>query len=536
MRLPCSLFAVALAACAGQARILRGNVITFDPRRPRAEALAIRDGRIAAVGTLAEVESAVGGATVVDLSGLTILPGLGDAHGHLLSLGRKLSELDLSAIPSYPALVEAVAKAAKALPRGAWVLGRGWDQTRWPGGEFPTHGALSQAVPEHPVFLKRVDGHAALVNARALEGAGLSAKSANPQGGRILRGEGGAPSGVLIDKAMDLVRLPAPSPEEQRAFLGAAVRRCAELGLTQVHDMGMEPATLAALLDLEARGELPIRVVVYLWAGDEKELDKVLATPPHEGPRVTIRGVKIILDGAMGSRGAALLEPYADEPASRGLLLWTEDSFRRGLKRIAARGLQPAVHAIGDRAVALVLEEYARWPKTGLPPRVEHLQLLPPQGRRLLAQARLIASMQPTHATSDMRWVAARLGAERATRAYAWQSVHAAGTPIAFGSDFPVEDPNPLLGLYAAVTRQDPSGAPESGWQPAERLDRALALRAFTEGVASAAGLEKLGRIAEGAPADLSVFDRDLLSAPARELLQARAVRTFVAGKEVFAR
>lgn len=533
-----------LISCTPPARILVGNVVTLDPARPRAEALAIADGRIVSVGDLARVRLDLGAreAEVLRLEGQTILPGLGDAHGHLWSLGRFLAELDLSPARSYEELVRLAVERARRLPTGAWLVGRGWDQTRWPGGEFPHHGALSRAIPDRPVLLKRVDGHAALVNAAAMARSGIGRNLGDPPGGRILRDAGGEPTGVLVDAAIDLVPLPAPSADQAREAVRAAARLCAAAGLTQVHDMGVEALDLGALRELEARGELPLRVVAYVSAGDERGVAAVQApeasrTPAAPGWRLLVRGVKLILDGAMGSRGAALLEPYADEPQNRGLLLWPEDAFRRAIERLAARGLQPAVHAIGDRAVRLLLETYQTWPSPSLPPRAEHLQLLPPEGERLLRQTRLVASMQPTHATSDKRWVEARLGAERVRRAYAWRSVLAAGVPLAFGSDFPVEGVNPLLGVYAAETRQDREGHPAGGWLPEERLSREEALRAFTEGVAAAAGLAgELGRIAVGALADLTIFDRDVTRVPAADLLLLRATRTFVGGEEAFAR
>jgi hypothetical protein len=530
------LLAVGLLACAPRTRILVGNVVTLDPARPRAKAVAIRDGRIIAVGSVAEVRAAAGpGAATVDLSAATVLPGLSDAHGHLLSLGRKIHELDVSGASSYDDLVRRAQDRARSLSPGAWLLGRGWDETRW-GGELPTHEALSRAIPDRPVYLRRVDGHAALANARALALAGIGPATPDPEGGRILRGPGGVPTGILVDRAMDLVQPPPHTDAEVRQLLRDAAIRCAAAGLTQVHDMGVEPRTLAALRELEASGDLPIRVVVYQWVPEEKALEGVVPPDPTPGGdwRVLVRGVKIILDGAMGSRGAALLDPYADAPEGRGLLLWTEDALRRAVRRLARLRLQPAVHAIGDRAARIAFGAFSGWPDELLPPRIEHVQLLPPEGERLLARRRVVASMQPTHATSDMRWAEARLGRERLLRAYAWRRVLASGATLAFGSDFPVEEVNPLLGVYAAETRQDLQGQPAGGWLAGERLTREEALRAFTEGAAAAAGLRpELGRIAVGARADLSVFDRDVSRVPAADLLRARVLRTFVGGEEV---
>jgi predicted amidohydrolase YtcJ len=537
------LCAVMLTSCTPPARILVGNVVTLDPVRPRAEALAILGGRIVSIGSLVEVRRDLGArkAEILRLEGQTIMAGLGDAHGHLWSLGRFLTELDLSRARSYEELVRLSAERARKLPAGTWLVGRGWDQTRWPQGEFPHHGALSRAIPDRPVLLKRVDGHAALVNAFALAQAGIDRNRPDPPGGRILRDASGEPTGVLVDAALDLMPLPPSHADEVREAVRVAARTCAAAGLTQVHDMGVDATVLAALRELEARRELPLRVVVYLSARDEREVEalqipQALRGPLAAGGRLLVRGVKLLLDGAMGSRGAALLEPYADEPQNRGLLLWPEDAFRRAIALVASRGLQPAVHAIGDRAVRLLLDAYREWPTILLPPRAEHLQLLPPEGGRLLRKTRFVASMQPTHATSDSRWVEARLGPDRARRAYAWRSVLSAGVPLAFGSDFPVEEVNPLWGVYAAETRQDRQGRPAGGWNHEERIGREEALRAFTLGVAVAAGLAPdLGQMAVGALADLSVFDRDPTRVPAPDLLRVRATRTFVGGEEALA-
>lgn len=551
-----ALFCLGFAAlglasgCAAPVTLLRGQVVTLDPARPRAQALAVRGGRVVAVGSLAEVRAAVHGLPVreVDHGDATILPGLGDAHGHVASLGRKLASLDLGGVRSEAELVAKVAEHARGRAAGEWIYGRGWDQTRWPGGEFPTNAALSAAVAQ-PVVLGRVDGHASLVSAAALRAAGLSARTADPPGGRILRDGRGEPTGVLIDNAMALVRPPPLSRAERLAHLRSAVAYLAGLGFTQVHDLGTEPETLALLRELAAQGELPLRIVVYRWAGDERELVAALATPPEPslrpGWRVLVRGIKLVADGAMGSRGAALLAPYADEPAGRGQLLWSEEALHGAIARIDARGYQPAVHAIGDRAVAAVLSAFQSLPRRSLPPRLEHLQLLPENGLLLVStlvhkamssektkkvdSGGLIASMQPSHLASDQRWVVQRLGVERAARAYRWRAALDAGAVLAFGSDFPVEEPDPRHGLHAAVTRgaRDGTPAPFGSHEPLSALE---ALTAFTSGVAAAAGLPRVGRIAVGSVADFSVFDTDLSRASPTALLRAKAICTYIDG------
>jgi hypothetical protein len=536
----------AVAACAtAPVRVLRANVITLAPDAPRATALAVSNGLVLAVGSVAEVRLAArrSGRTVIeeDLEGTTIVPGLGDAHGHLASLGDRLHAVPLEGASSFDEVVARVAAAARERPHGEWIFGRGWDQTRWPTREFPTHHALSRAVPNHPVVLRRVDGHASLVNARALAIAGISRNTPEVDGGRILRDASGAPTGVLVDRAASLVRPPKLSREQRLARLRVALRRCAEVGLTMVHDLGLDEHTLALLRALEVRRELPLRVVGYRFAGNEAELRAALAAEldpePDMGWRVLVRGVKLMADGAMGSRGAALLEPYADEPTRRGHLLWPRDALRDAIVRIARAGLQPAVHAIGDDAVREVLATFASLPRGALPPRIEHLQLLPPEGaatlRALSRGAGIVASMQPTHLASDMRWVLARLGATRAARAYAWRTASDAGALLAFGSDFPVEDPSPLLGIHAAATRGDVDGR-SAKFGAIEAISREVALRAFTEGVARSAGLRRHGWIIRGAPADLTVLDRDVLAVDPKGLLATRVLRTYVGGEEVF--
>lgn len=534
-------------------RILRGEVRTLEDAGGssaggRAEAIAFVDGRIVAVGSLAQVRGtarALRRGVVEESFQGTLVPGLTDAHGHLASLGRKLVELDVSGVPDFAALVERVRVHAAQLPRGTWLRGRGWDQTRWPGAQFPHHAALSSAVPHHPVLLRRVDGHAALVNASALRLSGIDGRTRAPSGGRILRDGAGAPTGVLIDNAMDLVRPPPYTRVELRSHLRAAVRACLAVGLTSVHDMGTEPEVLRVLRQMARAGELPMRVVAYLWAGDRAQLDVALrervdAAPPTDFA-LAVRGVKLIADGAMGSRGAAFHAPYDDEPSQRGLLLWSPEALERAVLDIARAGFQPAVHAIGDRAISHVLRAFRALPAGPAPPRVEHLQVLPAGGRaelRTLARKGVVASMQPTHLASDQRWVVARVGAARAERAYAWRTALESGAILAFGSDFPVESPDPRPGVHAAVTRGDLQGrratfgAATAG--PGQTLDRLSALRAFTSGPARAAALSQLGRLVAGAGADFTVLGADPLTVAEERLPTLPVLRVYVRGVSVY--
>jgi predicted amidohydrolase YtcJ len=525
--------------------ILRHGV--FYPVEPpgRVEgSLAVRGGRIIYLGPDAGADALRGPRTrVIDLAGRAVTPGLIDAHSHLGSLGQTLQQVDLTGAATFDEVVRRVREAAGRAPAGAWVRGWGWDQNRWPDKRFPAHDALSAAVPDHPVWLGRVDGHAALVNARAMEILKLDASTKDPSGGRFLRDAQGRPTGVMIDNAMGEVegRLPDASVEERQRGLRLAARHCVERGLTTVTDMGIGDADYRAYDALRRAGELPLRAAVFL--GDDQAL---LARWFQRGPeidpeaRLTVRGVKMYIDGALGSRGAALLEPYSDDPNNLGLLVSTGAHLEEVSRRALAAGFQVAVHAIGDRGglVALdAMEKALGGPKPAARFRLEHSQVLRVQDIQRMARLGIIASMQPTHATSDMPWAGDRLGQERLAGAYAWRKVLDAGGRLALGSDFPVESDDPRLGLYAAVTRQDLQGNPPGGWLPGERLTREEALRGFTLDAAWSLFLDKeVGSLAVGKRADLVVFARDPMTVPAAEIPRAEIDYTVVDGRLVFER
>lgn len=529
--------------CGQSDLLLRNGVIyTMDEARPNAEALAVRGGRILAVGTEAEVRRASGEpARTIDLAGKTVVPGLIDAHGHMENLGLSLETLNLTQARSADDVAAMVrAEAARRKP-GEWIRGRGWDQNKWPGKEFPTHQPLTAAAPANPVYLIRVDGHAGWANAAAMEIAGVKRDSPDPSGGRIMRAANGDPTGVFIDRAQGLVgsRIPPPSRDQLKNLLAHAAAECARVGLTGVHDAGVAPAGIEAYKELIAEGRLPIRVYVML-AGLTPSLDDYLKRGPELGERLTVRTIKLTIDGALGSRGAALLEPYSDEPGNRGLVLIPSAQYASVLERALDRGFQMNTHAIGDRGNRIVLDSYEaaflarkEWPRDHRW-RIEHAQVLAREDFPRLARLGLIASMQGTHATSDMPWAEARLGPERVRGAYAWQTVLKLGVKIANGSDFPVESPNPLWGLYASITRQDHQGLPAAGWFPDQRMSRQETLRSFTLDAAYAAFEEKdKGSLAAGKLADLTVLSRDIMQVPAAEILKTEAVLTIVGGKVV---
>ena len=519
---------------------LGGTVVTGSDQTPRANFAVYADGGvIRQIGLASDLRAAHPNAKVVDASGATILPGLTDAHGHLYGLGLALDTVNLVNTKSIDEVLSRVVERAAATPKGDWVLGRGWDQNDWPVKEFPTAQQLDAVVPDHPVFLRRIDGHAAVANTMALRAAGVTAASQDPEGGRVIRDANGNPTGTFIDAAMDLVEnhIPPPSAAQRKARVLAAAQNIAAQGLTEMHDAGIDAATITAVKELIDEGRFPIRV--YAMLGDDAELLRTwFAQGPlmEYGGRLTVRSVKLYADGALGSRGAALLEHYHDDPGNSGLMLARAEHVEDVARRGRAAGFQINTHAIGDRGVRTVIDSYAA---AGVVAndryRVEHLQVIAPDDVRKLVQHGIIASMQPTHATSDMYWAEARLGPERVRGAYAWRTVLDAGGRLALGSDFPVEEVNPFFGIYAAVTRQDQEGKPPGGWYPTQRLTLAEAVRGFTIDAAYAAFEEtSRGTIEVGKLADFTIVEGDFLATPATELYKAKVRATVVGGNVVY--
>lgn len=530
------------AAAPADLLLTHARVVTLDPARPEASALAIRGGRVLAAGDEGELARYVDAHTqVLDLHGALAVPGLIDAHAHLWGIGGMKLELDLRNAKSWEEIAALVAAEARKRPKGEWIEGRGWHQEKWdhvPEGAidgWPTKEALDRAAPDNPVLLRHASGHAAIVNSKALELAGLAALATDPPGGKILREPGGAPSGVLEENAQELVS--GPSARDPRQLVHFAAQECLSKGITTLEDAGSTLEQVAVLRELAERGELPIRLWVMLGEPDEVLRGKLAGarTIGAGGGFLTVRAIKRYMDGALGSRGAWLLEPYSDLPTSSGIPVTSVEAMQQSAELARDAGFQLCVHAIGDRANREVLdvfertlgprakEQDRRW-------RIEHAQHLDPADIPRFAQLGVIASMQGIHCVSDGPWVRQRIGEQRAKNgAYAWRSLVDSGAHFANGTDAPVEDVDPLPNFCASVTRRMKNG---ELFHPEQCLTRMEALESCTIWAAFAAFEEDVkGSLAPGKYADVTVIDRDILRVPDEELGEARVLMTIVGGK-----
>lgn len=523
--------------------LTNANVITLDAAAPAAEAVAVAGDRFLFVGAAAEaMKLRTRQTAVVDLAGATVVPGFVDGHAHLASLGETLETVRLLDTTSWTQVVELTAARAKTTPKGDWIIGDGWDQNDWAGDKaFPVHDALSAAVPDHPVVLYRIDGHALIANAKALALAGITKETKDTAGGKVIRDKDGAATGVLVDDAMGLVTKLPPAPTvaqlKERILKGQA--ECLKHGLTGIHDAGVGETYLTAYEELAREGTLVLRVYVML-ANDPALLEKRFAAKPVIGDRLTVRSVKLAADGALGSRGAALLAPYDDDKGNTGLLAMDASEIEAVTTKALEAGFQVGVHAIGDRANRAALNGFER-ARAAVPSatdprlRIEHAQVVALEDIPRFAKLGVLASMQPTHATSDMPWAEARVGKTRAKGAYAWRSLRKAGVKLSLGSDFPVEGVPPLWGIHAAVTRTDKKGLPKGGWRAEEAMTALEALEGFTTGPAYAAFEEaSRGTITAGKLADLVVLSGDPFTVPPGDLLSLRVRKTVVGGKLVY--
>jgi predicted amidohydrolase YtcJ len=509
----------------------------------RFEALLVDKGRVVATGSHADMAKRADGANVLDGKGRTLLPGLIDAHGHVMGLGAMTMQADLTATTSLDAALSRVKAFAAANPEDPWVIGRGWNQVTWKLGRFPTAKELDAVVADRPALLRRIDGHAAWANSAALKLAGIDKDTKDPNGGRIERDAEGNPSGVLVDGAIELVaaKVPPPTAAQRSRALTEALRQMASLGLTGVADAGIDQSTYALYKQFADKGKLTTRIYAMI-GGTGEDFDAISKDGPLLGygnDFLSVRSVKLYADGALGSRGAALLAPYSDDAKNTGLLFNTPAELTAMIGKALGKGYQVCVHAIGDKANREVLDSFAAaYKEVGgkqLRNRIEHAQVVALADIPRFVDLDLIASMQPTHATSDMNMAEDRVGPERIKGAYAWQRFLKQGTRIAGGSDFPVESANPFFGLHAAVTRQDHDGHPPGGWYPDQAMTAVQALRAFTLDAAYASHQEKtLGTLEPGKWADFILVDQDIFTIDPKAIWSTRVLGTWVGGTNVY--
>jgi predicted amidohydrolase YtcJ len=474
--------------------------------------------------------------------GATLLPGLIDAHGHIRNHGRLLQNINLIGSKSEADAQQRVKAFMQQSPEQQWIQGRGWNQVIWADQKFPTKGALDALSTEKFIVLKRVDGHAFWVNSAVLAKLGIERNTPDPAGGEIVRDASGEATGVLIDNAMLMVKaaLPPLSDQQMAALLELSLSDLAAYGLTSTHDAETLAQVVRALQLLQQRDAMPIRIYGMLHMLDPG-IEKYLAQGPLLDPEhmLNVRSVKISSDGALGSRGAALYEDYSDDPGNRGLLLLSDEQLEHNIRRSMQAGFQVNTHAIGDRANGRLLDFYEQLIKQtdsrDLRHRIEHAQILRVQDIPRLAQGGIIASIQPTHATSDKNMAGDRLGEARLDGAYAWKKLRDSGAKMAGGSDFPVESPNPFFGLHAAITRQSHDNAPAGGWLPGEKLSREQSLSLFTEDAAYAAHQEAvLGKLMPGYYADFILVRDDYFQVPEQDIWKNKVLETYVAGRQVY--
>ncbi len=542
--------------------ICNATLYTVDPAQPTAEAMAIAGDRILMVGSTAEVRGAFPTAPRLDADGRTVVPGFIDAHAHLLYLGMNRLQANLVGAQDIAEVVARLKSVEASLPGGGWLLGNGWNHNDWPGKAWPSRADLDAAFPTRPVLL--LQGHAGWANTAALEQIGLGALRAlpDPEGGVIDRDDAGEPTGIFVDSALALVveKVPFPATETLEKALQVAIAEANKLGLTGIHDPGLfiypwflrDRTTGVQTVELFKRAidrdQFNIRVYGMALATDAL-FDVLCESGPitEYGGKLTVGAAKLFIDGALSSRGAALLEAYADDPGNMGLLTQTPfgidtgrfSSFEAYVEHALAHGLQVSTHAIGDAGTRAVLDVYervmSRHERHAGRHRIEHAQVVASEDIPRFARLGVIASMQPIHATSDMGWVEERLGSRRVERTYAWRSLLDAGARLAFGSDAPIEPISPLAGFHAAVTRQDAQGLPEGGWRPEQRLSRAEALRAYTLDAAYAAFQESTrGSLAKGKYADFVILSHDIMTVPDQALLETQVVATYLGGQCVY--
>ena len=515
-------------------------IYTADDAFPVAEAMAVVDGKVAMVGHEDDVLAAYPDLVLKSAGGKSVFPGFTDSHAHFMGLGQEKLRVDLRGTQNMEEVIQRLKTFAQGLPDSTWILGRGWNQVLWPSRQFPTRHDLDEAFPNQPIWLSRVDGHAGWANTAAMKLAGMDEirNASDPEGGAILRDEDGEPTGVFIDTAQRFVSRVTPSTTDadmDRA-LELALQEAAEMGLTGIHDAGVGNETLERYKRFIDEDRFTVRMYAMV-GGPGATFDAYCNNHLIDyGDRLTVRSVKLVLDGALGSRGAALIEDYSDHPGNKGLIRTSVEDFNQTVQKALACGYQVNTHAIGDRANRVLLDGYEM---AGATPegrhRDEHTQIIELDEIPRFQKLGIIASMQPTHATSDLNMAEDRLGNHRIKGAYAWRTLKDAGIPLAFGSDFPVEKSNPLEGFFASVTRQTKDLLPEGGWYPEERLTREETLKAFSlDGAYASFEEAKMGSLSPGKFADFVVLSDDIMTIPAPQILSTKVVATFFGGKAIY--
>lgn len=518
--------------------LFNARIYTVDSAFTVASAMAVSDGRIVAIGNSAELQKRFTATKKLDAKGKAVFPGFIDAHAHFFNYGFSLQRVDVSGTKSWEEVVRRTQAFVKqqSLPKGAWILGRGWDQNDWTNKEYPDRASLDAVFPDNAVLLTRIDGHAAIANSRALAAAGIDGPRSLTGGSVEIRD--GRPTGILIDNAVDLVgeKVPGPTAAQARTALLAAQRNCFAMGLTTVDDCGLDYEAVEFIDSLQKRGELRMRLYAML-SDAPRNFAWAFRGGPYKTDRLNVRSIKVYADGALGSRGAALLHPYSDKPGWSGFLLSKPEHFDSVASVLYEKNWQMCTHAIGDSGNRTVLNIYGKYlqGKNDRRWRIEHAQVVAPEDFPLFGRFSVIPSVQPTHATSDMYWAADRLGKERVKGAYAYQALLRQNGWIPLGTDFPVEDISPFKTFYAAVARMDAAGYPAGGFQAGDALTREQALRGMTIWAARSNFEEaEKGSLEPGKWADFIILDRDLLKVDTKDILAARVLATYVGGSAVF--
>jgi predicted amidohydrolase YtcJ len=523
---------------------INGHVVTMDTKNSEVEAFAVGNGKILSIGTSEEIASSFPEADVVNLERKTVMPGIIESHGHLLSLGQSFLELNVEGIDSPQEVILKVKERAEDTPEAEWITGWGWDDGAW-AKNYPTNEELSAISPDNPVYLRGLHGFACWANAKALSIAGIDKDTQDPENGQVLKDPiTGQPTGILTNEAQALLtrHIPPMTLSQTEKALKLAISECVKHGLTSIHEARTTTKMLEALSSLKNKDELQSRIYVMLDWTEEELIEAYYQSGPVLDPEnlLTIRCIKIFVDGALGSRGAAMLEPYSDAPDEKGVIVTSEEKTYQLISRALKSGLQVAIHAIGDHANRLTLRAFQRAIEENPDVedhrlRLEHAQVVSLEDIPKFAPLGVVLSMQPPHATSDMPWAETRVGPERIKGAYAWRSFLDSGVHMTLNSDFPGETLDPFVGMYTAMTRQTPEGEPEGGWYPQHCLSREEVLKAYTIEAAYSGFDEHIkGKIVPGMLADFIVISMDILSIPVQEFLDIKVEQTYLGGKLIY--